>query len=95
MVEVKKKDNESSESLIRRFNRRVQQSGVLLRTKKDQYFASTPNDRKVKDKAIRRSKIKEKKEYLRKIGKLDDLMAKTKGRGRTRSLAKLLNVKFK
>ncbi len=95
MVEVKKKDNESSESLIRRFNRRVQQSGVLLRTKKDQYFESAPNPRKLKDKAIRRSKIREKKEYLRKIGKLDELMAKSKGRGRTRSLAKLLNVKLK
>lgn len=95
MVEVKKKDNESSEGLIRRFNRRVQQSGVLLRTKKDQYFEPTPNERLLKQKAIRRTKIREKKEYLRKIGKLDELMAKSKGRGRTRSLAKLLNVKFK
>jgi ribosomal protein S21 len=95
VVEVKKKDSESSESLIRRFNRRVQQSGVLLRTKKAQYYTETPNERKVKDRAIRRSKIMEKKEYLRKIGKLDDLMAKTKGRGRTRGLVKLLGVKIK
>lgn len=95
MVEVKKKDNESSESLIRRFNRRVQQSGILLRTKKGQHYAPPMNERKTKEKAIRKSKISEKKEYLRKIGKLDEIMAKSKGKGRVRSLAKLLNVKMK
>jgi len=53
------------------------------------------NERKTKEKAIRKSKISEKKEYLRKIGKLDEIMAKSKGKGRVRSLAKLLNVKMK
>jgi ribosomal protein S21 len=95
VVEVKKKDNESSESLIRRFNRRVQQSGILLRTKKGQYYVPAPNERQNKEKAIRKAKISDKKEYLRKIGRLDEIMAKSKGRGRVRSLAKLLNVKLK
>ena len=34
MIEVKKKDRETSESLIRRFGRRVQQSGVLVQARK-------------------------------------------------------------
>ena len=39
MVQVTRKDTkEASESLMRRFGRKVQQSGVLARTKQNQYF---------------------------------------------------------
>ena len=38
MVEVKKKDNESFDSLLRRFNRKIQQSGVLIRARKIRFF---------------------------------------------------------
>jgi len=37
MIEVKKKDRETSESLIRRFGRRVQQSGVLVQARKTRF----------------------------------------------------------
>jgi len=72
VVEVRKKDGESIESLIRRFSKRVQQSGVLIRAKKSRFKESEKNRREQRDDAIRRQKIREKKEYLRKIGKLDD-----------------------
>lgn len=72
MVEVKKKDGETTESLIRRFTKRVQQSGVLIRAKKSRFLESPKNKRKIKEDALRRLEIKEKKEYLRKIGKLEE-----------------------
>ena len=40
MVEVKKKDNESFDSLLRRFNRKIQQSGVLIRARRIRFFES-------------------------------------------------------
>jgi ribosomal protein S21 len=39
MIQVTRKDSkESVENLLRRFNRRVQQSGVLATTKQSQFF---------------------------------------------------------
>lgn len=72
MVEVRKKRGETTESLIRRFTKRVQQSGVLIRAKKGRFHEQEKNKRASKEDALRRLKIQEKKEYLRKIGKLDD-----------------------
>jgi len=40
MVEVKRRDNESFESLLRRFNRKIQQSGVLIRARRIRFFES-------------------------------------------------------
>jgi len=40
MIQVTRKDSaEANENLIRRFNRKVQQSGILARVKELQYFA--------------------------------------------------------
>lgn len=72
MVEVKKKDGESPESLLRRFTRKVQRSGVLIRAKKGRFYEPDKTKREVKDEAIRRRMVREKREYLRKIGKLED-----------------------
>lgn len=74
MVEVKKKDGESTESLIRRFTKRVQSSGVLLRAKQGRYYATKKSKLEKKGDAARRGLIKEKKELLRKVGKLDDFI---------------------
>jgi ribosomal protein S21 len=39
MIEVTRKDGkESAENLVRRFNRRVQQSGLVIAVKSGQYF---------------------------------------------------------
>ncbi|MFH1367133.1 MAG: 30S ribosomal protein S21 [Patescibacteria group bacterium] len=73
MVEVRKRDGESAESLIRRFTKRLQQSGKLLRVKKGRYFQPPKNKRQVKDEALRRKILRETKDYLKKIGRLDDI----------------------
>ena len=72
MVEVKRKDGETPESLLRRFSKRVQQSGVLIRAKKNRFFEQPKNKRAQKEDALRRKASREKKEYLRKIGKLEE-----------------------
>ncbi len=72
MVEVKRKNGESIESLLRRFTRRIQQSGILLRAKDSQFFQKKKTKRELHENALRRKGIKEKKEYLRKIGKLEE-----------------------
>lgn len=82
MVEVRKKDSETSESLIRRFSKKVQQSGVLIRAKKSRFYEPAKNKRKTKDDALRRKDIKSKKEYLRKIGKLEEFDRSKKRGGR-------------
>lgn len=67
MIQVSRKDpKESLESLLRRFNRKVQQSGVLADAKQAQYFEKplSKRDRRIKAivrrerKAIKLKKIK-------------------------------------
>ena len=72
MIEVKKKEGESNESLLRRFNRKVQQSGVLLTVKKRQFQLKQKSKNIQRTEAVRRSKIRATKDYLRKIGKLEE-----------------------
>jgi ribosomal protein S21 len=78
MVEVKKKNNESFESLVRRFSKKVMQSGRIIQAKKVRFLKSAPNKRARKISALRRQIITGKREYLRKIGKLDELIAARK-----------------
>ena len=80
MVEVRRKDGESVESLLRRFTKRVQQSGVLLRAKRARFYEPDKTKREVREDALRRKSIRERKEYLRKIGKLDETFAGRTGK---------------
>ncbi len=70
MVEVKKKDNESFESLLRRFNRKIQQSGVLIRARKTRFFEPGRSRNLLREDALRRNINREKREELKKLGKL-------------------------
>jgi len=70
MAEAKRKKSETFESLLRRFNKKVIQSGKILQAKKIRFLEKEPNKNLNKKLALRRLKIKAKKEYLKKIGKL-------------------------
>ncbi|MFA5413288.1 MAG: hypothetical protein WC348_01990 [Patescibacteria group bacterium] len=70
--EVKRKRGETFESMMRRFSRRVQQSGKLLQAKKIRFHTSEKSRNLQKASALRREEIKKKREYLKKIGKLKD-----------------------
>ncbi len=69
MVEVKRKDNESFENLLRRFNRKVQQSGVLIRARKTRFFEPGKSRNLLRSAAQRRSEMKEVRDELKKLGK--------------------------
>jgi len=72
MIEVKKKDRETSESLIRRFSRRVQQSGVLVRARKTRFRIDEKSKKEIRDGAMYRAKVKKVVDHLKKMGKFDD-----------------------
>jgi small subunit ribosomal protein S21 len=53
MIQVNRKDSkESLENLLRRFNRKVQQSGVMYTVKQAQYFEKPLSKRERRQKAI-------------------------------------------
>jgi len=70
VVDVKRRKGESFEGLLRRFGRRLQQSGNALEARKLRFHAKKPSKNKLKESALRGSVIREKREYLMKIGQL-------------------------
>lgn len=72
MVEVKRKEKESFDQFLRRFSKKNRDSGILLQAKKIRWHNKSKTKRKAKDDAIRKNMINDKKEWLRRIGKLDD-----------------------
>lgn len=59
MIQVTRKDSkESIENLLRRFNRKVQQSGVLVQAKQSQYYEKPMSRRDRRAKAIIRRERK-------------------------------------
>ena len=59
MIQVTRKDSkESLENLLRRFNRKVQQSGVATSVKQAQYFEKPTSKRERRSKAIIRKERK-------------------------------------
>jgi ribosomal protein S21 len=69
VIEVKKNANESNMNLIRRFTRRVQESGIIQKVKSKRYNKRAESKVKTKQAALK--KISKKKEYekLFKLGK--------------------------
>ena len=72
MVEVKRKPNESTGSLLRRFSRFVQASGVLVKAKKSQFRARKANERKEKLAAIMGVHLTSLRKRLEKMGKYNE-----------------------
>jgi ribosomal protein S21 len=70
MIQVTRKDaKESTENLLRRFSRKVQQSGVLAEAKSVQYFEKPMSKRDRRSKAIVRRERKISKTKRMKLGK--------------------------
>ena len=72
MVEVKRKQNESIGSLMRRFNRFVQVCGVLLKANKSQFREKKKTERKEKNAAIMGMHLSALRKKLEKLGKYDE-----------------------
>ncbi len=66
MLEVTRKDDESAENLVRRFNKKVIQSGILATARKKKYFEKPISKREARAVAIRKK--------IRKDAKTRELM---------------------
>ncbi|PIP33927.1 30S ribosomal protein S21 [Candidatus Falkowbacteria bacterium CG_4_10_14_0_2_um_filter_48_10] len=71
-MEFKRKKGESFENFLRRFNRRLIQSGKLYEARSRKFRTRGKNKAKQKEYALVSLKMRSKKEYLRKIGKLKE-----------------------
>ena len=71
-VQIKKKPNENMYSLLRRFQEVYRKSRVAVLAKKHMYYQKPANKYKLKKEALRRRQIREKRQYLIRIGKIND-----------------------
>ena len=69
VLEVKKKEKESPQSLVHRFTKTVRQSGLLLEARKKQFRRRAKSDLSKKNSALRRVENKEKKRIEDKMNK--------------------------
>lgn len=76
-VAVEKNLNENNTSLMRRFTRRVQESGIVKRVRGIRYSERNRSAYVKKQKALESMARRENRERLSKLGKLD-LLAKKK-----------------
>lgn len=72
VIETKRKKGENFESFYRRFVRRLQQSKVLISARGARFYERPENRNKRRRDALARENIRKEKEYLRKIGKLQE-----------------------
>jgi len=68
MIEIKKKEGENIGSFLYRFNKKIQQSGVLKEVRKRRFTRRLENKRKRRLAAIYRVKKVEEMRYARKHG---------------------------
>ena len=69
-LEIKKQNRETSQSLIRRFSRSVQESGILIRARKIRFRQRQKSEQMKKRAALRREELKKEYQRLRKLGEV-------------------------
>jgi hypothetical protein len=70
-LEIRKKEKETSQSLIRRFSQRLRRSGILLRARKAQYKKRAKSQEMKKRAALRREELKKEYERKKKMGEIE------------------------
>ena len=70
VIEVKKNPNENNPGVLRRFSRRVQESGIIQKVKGSRYNERKESKLKVKKSALKRMVRRREIEKLRKLGKV-------------------------
>lgn len=69
VLEIKKEGRETSQNLVRRFSRRMKQSGILLRARKSRFKKKPKSKQMKKRSALRREELKKEYEKMEKLGK--------------------------
>jgi ribosomal protein S21 len=68
-IKIKKQPRETNQSLIRRFSRSIQRSGILLRARKISFKEKSKSRQAKKKAALRREELKKEYEILKKMAK--------------------------
>jgi ribosomal protein S21 len=71
MIEVKKSENESTIGLIKRFTKKIKESGILSSARYLRFRNRPKSDLRKKKEAIKKVQRKKKIDYLRKLGKIE------------------------
>jgi ribosomal protein S21 len=69
-VEISRSGSENNLSIIRRFTKRVQGSGILMRLRKNRYSSRKPSEYTKKKGALKRMSERAKRRELIKMGKM-------------------------
>ena len=69
-LEIKKQERESSQSLLYRFQKSVQRSGILLRARKIRFREREKSRDMKKRTALRREELKKEYERMKKLGEI-------------------------
>jgi len=70
-LEVKRQLKETTQGLVRRFTKSIQNSGILLRARKIRFKERKKSEQMKKRAALRREELKKEYEKLKKLGKLE------------------------
>jgi ribosomal protein S21 len=70
VIEVRKNPNENNSSVLRRFSRRIQESGIIRKVKSSRYNERKESKLKVKKSALKRMERRKEIEKLKKLGKI-------------------------
>ena len=68
-LEVRKQERESTQALLRRFTKKIQQSGILLRARKLKFRKRPKSHQSQKKAALRREELRKEYAKTRKMGK--------------------------
>ena len=80
MTEVKRRKNETFDSFLRRFQRRIQASGKPLQAKKIRFLVKEPSPNKRREGALRRDEKRKTYAYQLKTGQLKEETRRKPGR---------------
>jgi len=70
VIEVRKNPNENNLGVLRRFSRRIQESGIIRKVKSSRYNERKESKLKIKKSALRRLERRQEIEQLKKLGKI-------------------------
>lgn len=70
VVKVEKNPNENNGSVLRRFSRKIQESGIIRNVKSNRYNVRKESKLKMKKSALKRMGRRKEIEKLKKLGKM-------------------------
>lgn len=77
-IVVKKRDKETNASLLRRFIRKIQNSGNLIKARSGLFYQKKLTEREKRLRALYKEKRRKEIEYLKKLGKFEKILKKRK-----------------